>query len=60
MADGPLYHFSEEREIRIFAPRAPLAHPKVEPLVWAVDAWQRPSPFARSPRATSKGEQPPA
>ncbi|MEX2247202.1 MAG: DUF6886 family protein [Dehalococcoidia bacterium] len=37
-----LYHFSEEPDIARFEPRAPLARPEVEPLVWAVDDWHAP------------------
>jgi hypothetical protein len=37
-----LYHFSEEPHIARFEPRAPLARPEVEPLVWAIDAWHAP------------------
>src|SRR5947209_4663378 len=33
-----VYHFSEEPDIAVFHPRPPLARPKVEPLVWAIDA----------------------
>jgi len=32
-----LFHFSEEPDIARFEPRAPLARPEVEPLVWAID-----------------------
>ena len=35
----PLYHFSEEPDIRVFEPRSPLARPEVEPMVWAIDDW---------------------
>ena len=38
----PLYHFSEDPTIERFVPRPPLAHPEVEPLVWAIDAWHAP------------------
>jgi hypothetical protein len=38
----PLYHFSEDPTIKVFAPRAPLAHPDYEPLVWAIDDWHQP------------------
>jgi hypothetical protein len=38
----PLYHFSEDPTITHFVPRAPLAHPEQEPLVWAIDAWHSP------------------
>ena len=38
----PLYHFSEDPTIERFVPRAPLAHPEVEPLVWAIDEWHAP------------------
>ncbi len=31
-----LYHFSEEPSIQRFVPRAPLARPEVEPMVWAI------------------------
>ena len=37
-----LYHFSEEPDIAVFEPRAPVARPEVEPLVWAIDAWHAP------------------
>ena len=37
----PLYHFSEEPDIRVFEPRPPLARPEVEPLVWAIDDWHQ-------------------
>jgi hypothetical protein len=33
-----LYHFSEDPDIEEFVPRAPVARPEIEPLVWAVDA----------------------
>ena len=34
-----LYHFSEEPDIAVFAPRALPARPEItEPLVWAIDA----------------------
>ncbi|MEX2080559.1 MAG: DUF6886 family protein, partial [Dehalococcoidia bacterium] len=33
-----LYHFSEEPGIAVFEPRAPLAHPEGELVVWAVEA----------------------
>ncbi len=32
-----LYHFSEEPDIARFVPRAPLANPNIEPLVWTID-----------------------
>ena len=32
-----LYHFSEDPNLTLFAPRPPLAHPYVEPLVWTID-----------------------
>jgi hypothetical protein len=32
-----LFHFSEDPGIERFVPRPPLAHPEVEPLVWAID-----------------------
>lgn len=38
----PLYHFSEDPTIPRFVPRPPLAHPEVEPLVWAIDEWHAP------------------
>src|SRR5262249_26667394 len=38
----PLYHFSEDPAIERFVPRPPLAHPEVEPLVWAIDDWHAP------------------
>ncbi len=41
----PLYHFSEEPGIDVFVPRPPLAHPEVEPLVWAIDDWHQPMYF---------------
>lgn len=37
-----LYHFSEQPGIGEFVPRAPLAHPDAEPLVWAIDAEHAP------------------
>jgi hypothetical protein len=37
-----LYHFSEDPTIERFVPRAPLAHPEQEPLVWSIDAWHAP------------------
>jgi hypothetical protein len=40
-----LYHFSEDPTIERFVPRAPLAHPDMEPLVWAIDAWHQPMYF---------------
>lgn len=36
-----LYHFSEDPTIERFVPRPPLAHPEVEPLVWAIDPWHQ-------------------
>ncbi len=42
MAEGPLYHFSDEPGIARFVPRSPLSPPGVEPLVWAIDAWHAP------------------
>lgn len=36
---GRLFHFSEDPTIGRFEPRAPLARPHVEPLVWAIDEW---------------------
>src|SRR5438067_4582051 len=41
----PLYHFSEDPTIERFVPRAPLARPEVEPLVWAIDEWHQPIYF---------------
>ena len=38
----PVYHFSEEPQIREFVPRAPLAHPDAEPFVYAIDEWHSP------------------
>ena len=38
----PLYHFSEDPKIDRFVPRPPLAHPQIEPLVWAIDEWHQP------------------
>ena len=43
-----LYHFSENPSLQIFVPRAPLAHPDVEPMVWAIDAWHSPLYFVPS------------
>lgn len=40
-----LYHFSEEPDIARFAPRAPLAHPQGEPLVWTIDQAHAPLYF---------------
>jgi hypothetical protein len=37
-----LFHFSEEADIEVFEPRAPLARPEVTPMVWAVDSWHAP------------------
>lgn len=37
-----LYHFSEDSQIKRFAPRAPLRHPDAEPLVYAIDAAHSP------------------
>ncbi len=37
-----LSHFSEDPTIARFVPRAPLARPEVEPLVWAIDDWHAP------------------
>lgn len=40
LTDGSvLYHFSEEPDIKLFSPRAPLEHPDYEPQVWAIDEW---------------------
>jgi hypothetical protein len=36
---GRLFHFSEDPDIAEFVPRAPLARPDVEPMVWAIDEW---------------------
>lgn len=41
----PLYHFSEDPNIAVFAPRAPLTHPEYEPMVWAIDDWHAPVYF---------------
>lgn len=41
----PLSHFSEDPTITRFVPRPPLAHPEVEPLVWAIDDWHAPIYF---------------
>ena len=41
----PLSHFSEDATIVQFAPRAPLARPDIEPLVWAIDGWHAPLYF---------------
>lgn len=40
-----LYHFSEDPGIERFVPRAPLARPEIEPLVWAIDEWHQPLYF---------------
>ncbi len=40
-----LYHFSEEPDIARFVPRAPLAHPQGEPLVWTIDQAHAPLYF---------------
>jgi hypothetical protein len=50
----PLYHFSENPNIKAFFPRAPLAHPEKEARVWAIDDWHSPLYFLPSdcPRAT--------
>ncbi|MGE8203513.1 DUF6886 family protein [Heyndrickxia sp. NPDC080065] len=32
-----LYHFSEESDIQVFKPRPSMAHPKLDPAVWAID-----------------------
>jgi hypothetical protein len=40
-----LYHFSEDPNIEVFVPRAPIARPEVEPLVWAIDEWHAPMYF---------------
>lgn len=45
LAATELYHFSEDPSIQRFVPRAPLARPEVEPLVWAIDAWHAPMYF---------------
>lgn len=37
-----VYHFSENPAIREFIPRSPIAHPEIEPLVWAIDLWHAP------------------
>jgi hypothetical protein len=41
----PLHHFSDREDISIFAPRAPLRHPRAEPLVYAIDGWHSPLYF---------------
>jgi hypothetical protein len=41
----PLYHFSEDPNIKQFDPRPPLAHPDSEPFVWAIDDWHSPLYF---------------
>ncbi len=38
----PLYHFSEDPGIEVFAPHAMEHRPEVEPLVWAIDEWHQP------------------
>ena len=40
-----LYHYSEDPTIKEFVPRAPLAYPEQEPLVWALDDWHSPLYF---------------
>ncbi len=40
-----LFHFSENPNIAEFVPRAPLAWPEVEPLVWAMDEGRSPIYF---------------
>lgn len=49
----PLYHFSEDPDIRVFVPRAPLERPHIEPLVWAIDEWHAPMYYVprQCPRA---------
>jgi hypothetical protein len=37
-----VYHFSEEPNIPVFVPRAPVSRPEVEPVVWAIDGWHAP------------------
>ena len=38
----PLYHFSEDPGIEVFAPHGVEHRPEVEPLVWAIDEWHQP------------------
>jgi hypothetical protein len=40
-----LFHFSQDPEIRVFHPRAPVRHPESEPLVYAIDEWHSPLYF---------------
>ena len=40
-----LYHFSDQGEIGVFHPRAPLAHPEERPAVYAIDEWHQPLYF---------------
>lgn len=49
----PLYHFSEEPDIRVFVPRAPRERPHIEALVWAIDEWHAPMYYVprQCPRA---------
>lgn len=40
-----LYHFSEEPDIQVFAPRTPRHRPELQPLVWTVDDEHAPAYF---------------
>jgi hypothetical protein len=40
-----LFHYSEEPDIRVFAPRPVASNPESEPLVWAIDAAHSPLYF---------------
>ncbi len=40
--EAVLYHFSEDPTIKVFVPRAPLAHPEQALRVWAIDAERTP------------------
>lgn len=42
MRPDVVYHYSEEPNIEVFHPRAPLRHPDEEPLVYAIDEWHSP------------------
>ena len=41
----PLYHFSEDPGIEVFAPHSVEHRPELEPLVWAIDEWHQPMYF---------------
>ena len=38
----PLYHFSEDGEIRVFHPHVAATSVQTEPFVWAIDEWHAP------------------